>query len=62
MIDARDLVERAVNGTARGPGNELRRMIACLDEDFLRRTLRDPNARHVSAWHSRARWRQRIDR
>lgn len=58
--DARDILEEALRRLPPAARAGLGRIVAPLDEEFLRRTLPDPRAASVSSWHAAAWWRQRI--
>jgi hypothetical protein len=58
--DARDILEGALRRLPPAARAELGRIVAQLDEEFLRRTLPDPRAASVSAWQAAGWWRQRI--
>ncbi|CAG7653150.1 conserved hypothetical protein [Actinacidiphila bryophytorum] len=58
--DARDILEDALRRLPPAARAELGRVVARLDEEFLRRTLPDPRAASVSSWHAAAWWRKRI--
>ena len=58
--DARDTLEDALRRLPPTARAGLRRIVALLDEEFLRRTLPDPSAASVSSWHAAAWWWQRI--
>ncbi|MFF5228026.1 hypothetical protein [Dactylosporangium sp. NPDC000521] len=57
----RDVLEAALHALPRDAARELRRLVAALDEEFLRKTLPDPRAATRGAWHARAWWRQRLE-
>ncbi|MFF3764086.1 hypothetical protein ACFYYR_08370 [Streptomyces sp. NPDC001922] len=59
-VGARDVLADALNRLPPSARRELRRVVARLDEEFLRRTLPDPRAAARSAWHAKAWWRQRL--
>jgi hypothetical protein len=56
----RDVLEDALCRLPPTASRELRRIVNALDEEFLRKTLPDPSASRLSAWHAQAWWRQRL--
>lgn len=58
--DARDTLEAALRHLPPAARPGLRKIVAPLDAEYLRRTLPDPFAASLSAWHAEAWWRQRI--
>ena len=59
-VDQRDVLEEALRRLPPAASRELRRIVNALDEEFLRKTLPDPSAFRLSAWHAQAWWRQRL--
>lgn len=59
-VDQRDVLGDALRLLPPAARRELRRVVDALDEEFLRKTLPDPRAAELSAWHARAWWRQRL--
>ncbi|GAA2891009.1 hypothetical protein Acy02nite_74360 [Actinoplanes cyaneus] len=60
LCEQRDMLEAAIRmlpGPAKG---ELQRLVAPLDEMFLRRTVPDPCLGQAGGWHAEAWWRRRI--
>ncbi|MEU0559556.1 hypothetical protein [Dactylosporangium sp. NPDC006015] len=57
----RDILEAALHALPRDAARELRRLVAALDEEFLRKTLPDPWAAARGPRHARAWWRQRLE-
>jgi hypothetical protein len=56
----RDVLEKALRWLPPAASRELRRIVSALDEEFVRKTLPDPSASRLSAWHAQAWWRQRL--
>lgn len=59
-VDQRDVLGDALRLLSVAARRELRRVVDALDEEFLRKTLPDPRAAELSAWHAQAWWRQRL--
>ncbi|MEV0703661.1 hypothetical protein AB0I53_37885 [Saccharopolyspora sp. NPDC050389] len=60
-VTARDALERAMPRLSPRARAELRRMLAPLDEEFRRCTIRHPRAPAMSEWNAEAWWRQRME-
>ncbi|WP_327034430.1 hypothetical protein [Micromonospora ureilytica] len=60
MLFQRDVLDDAMRRLPAAARRELRRVVEPLDEEFRRKTLPDPRAAELSAWHAQAWWRQRI--
>lgn len=58
--EARDILEEALRHLPPAARASLRKIVAPLDAEFLRRTLPDPTAASISPWHAEAWWRRRI--
>jgi hypothetical protein len=59
-VHARDLLEIAVQRMPKRGRVGLRAILAPLDDEFLRRTLPDPQIAKSSPWHAEYWWRQRL--
>ncbi|RQX17629.1 hypothetical protein DDE19_10730 [Micromonospora ureilytica] len=60
VLYQRDVLGDAMRRLPTAAFRELRRVVEPLDEEFRRKTLPDPRAAELSAWHAQAWWRQRI--